>query len=113
MHNVVVNGAEKQAQHGTLPENHCSHNHQTGKQRDKQQLLGGIVGLVMILGTDELGGYHSASGSQRRKNIDEQTIEHIHQRNAGNRVLSHRGYHYHIRQTHSESQHLFNNKWYN
>jgi hypothetical protein len=58
---------------------------------------------------DGLGAHHRAPGGQGGKDVDDQDVDEIHQRHAGDCGLSGGGDHHDVRHAHHDGQKLFDN----
>ena len=77
---------------------------------EHQDLPGHPAGLLLMLLPQIMPGHHCPARRQGGKNIDEQDIHRIHQRYAGNRSLSRRGYHDRIRHAYGDRQRLLDDQ---
>ena len=109
LHHLRLHLAEQQAQQPCLAEKHQNHDPQGSGGDDIQKLVGCPVGPLQVLGADGLGAHHRAPGGQGGKDVDDQDVDEIHQRHAGDCGLSGGGDHHDVRHTHHDSQKLFDN----
>ena len=59
---------------------------------------------------EQLRDHDRAAGCQRRKDVDDEYVEHIDQRYAGNRRFTDRGDHHRVGQTDRDGEHLLDNE---
>ena len=82
-HHIGLHTPEDQRE-DVLPEEQCrAHQQQGGGAHGIQQLLGGGTGIFPILPAQILRHHHRAAGRQGGKDLDDQRIDVIHQRDAG------------------------------
>ena len=60
--------------------------------------------------TEQLGNHDRAAGRQCGKDVDDEHVEHIDQRYAGNRRFTDRGDHHRVGQTDCDGEHLLDNE---
>ena len=81
----------------------CANQHhgckKRGIQQEKYHLPGSLTGLFRIFTSDGMSCHHGTACSQCRENINDQNIDIVHQRNAGNRSFAYAGNHDSIQHT--------------
>ena len=85
--------------------------HRHAQQRaEGDQLPGAAGGVLRFAGAQELAGDHGAAGGQRRKDVDDEVVDHIHQRDARDGGFAHAGDHDGVRHAHQRGQGLLNDQ---
>ena len=112
LHNVRLDAAEKQMQHGSSEQNDDQADQHTCKDDGIQKLFGGSSGILFVSGAQTLGSHHGTARSKRRHDIKHQDIDHVHQRDAGYGSLSHGRDHHGIGHAHRDGQCLFEDQRY-
>ena len=69
-----------------------------------------VTSCPALFGSQELAGDNRAAGGQRGKNIQDQVVDHIHQRNTGNGGFAYAGYHHGIGHAHQHVQRLLHHQ---
>ena len=105
-HHVVVDGAENGPQDQVPPkQDHQGHRAAEG-QHHQHDLAGGGLGVFGLLVANVLAGDHRAAGGQGRHDLDHQGVEGVHQADARDGGLAHRGHHQGVGQADGDAEGL-------
>ena len=110
IHNVGGDGAKEKPQHGGTQQKAGRHNRHPQHRAQTDQLPGAAGSLIGLSGAQILAGDHRAAGGQSRKNVEDQVVDHVHQRDARDGSLSHTGDHDGIGHAHQHGQPLFHHQ---
>ena len=103
---VGINRAVEQPDHRAGQHKAYHADHHTGQAAEQQQLTGAFVGIPALFCAQILAYHHRAAGSQRRKQHDDEVIDHIHQTDAGDGRLAAAGHHHGVGHAHRHFQQL-------
>ena len=110
LHHVGLHAAEDQRQN-VLPEDQRGPHQQQGQgAHGVQKLLGGSLGVVGVLPPQILGNHHRPAGGEGGKDLNDECIDVVHQRDAGYGGLAGGGDHDGIRHADSHQQKLLNDQ---
>ena len=109
-HHIVIDGAKKQP-HQIFGEHKAQRRRGDTKDcRHQHQLTGALPGFLPLPRPQKLACDHRAAGSQRGKQHQNHVVDHVHQRNAGNRRLAHGGNHHAVAHSHQNGQRLLDDE---
>ncbi len=105
-HHVIFDGAENGPQDQVAPKQHHQGHRAAEGQHHQHDLAGGGLGVLGFPVADVLAGDHRAAGGQGRHDLDHQGVEGVHQTDARDGGLAHRGDHQGVRQANGDAEGL-------
>ena len=109
-HNVRLHSLVQHPQKPSPAHNGQKHNDRRDEPRDENQLAGRFPGLLLILMPQILGGHHRTACGHGGKHVDNQVVDHVHQRHAGRGRLPGAGDHHGVRHAHGDRQDLLHDQ---
>ena len=109
-HDILINAAENAAQ-DRAGKQHAEDGHCHSREaKHAVQLGGAAAGVFLIPAAQILAGNDRTAGSQRGQDLNNQNIQAVHQRYAGDSGLTHAGNHQGVGHTHRDAEGLLQQK---
>ena len=103
---IGIDGTVEQPDHRSCKnKTECPHQ-QTEYAAEQKQLARACIGLLLLPRTQKLAYHHCAASGQRRKQHDDEVVDHVHKADTGNGRFAAAGHHHGIGHTHGHFQQL-------